>query len=168
MTDADTGLLLSLLGDPEVMRHYPAPKDRAQVLRWIGWNQSNYATHGFGLWIIEDHDGTFIGECGLTMQTVDGVPEVEVGYHVMTVAQGNGLGTEAAAACRRFAEQLGVPTLIAIINPANAESKKVAENIGLRFRSRSDVHGLPRDVYAGDLTKTDLTGADLSADTNPK
>ena len=39
---------------------------------WIDWNVSNYADYGFGLCIIETHSGVFIGECGLTMQQVEG------------------------------------------------------------------------------------------------
>lgn len=39
---------------------------------WIEWNRHNYAEHGFGLWIIETHEGVFVGDCGLTMQQVDG------------------------------------------------------------------------------------------------
>lgn len=34
---------------------------------WVAWQLSNYAKHGFGLWILETHDGAFIGDCGLTM-----------------------------------------------------------------------------------------------------
>ena len=38
--------------------------------------------HGFGLWIIESHSGEFVGDCGLTMQEVEGEWFVEAGWHV--------------------------------------------------------------------------------------
>ncbi|HWM17588.1 MAG TPA: GNAT family N-acetyltransferase, partial [Microbacterium sp.] len=48
MTPADLDLMASLLGDPEVMQYYPAPKNREESAAWIVWNQRNYATHGYG------------------------------------------------------------------------------------------------------------------------
>lgn len=69
------------------MRFYPAPKSRAQAQSWIDWNAQNYAVHGFGLWVVETHDGEFVGDCGLTWQTVGGERHVEVGYHVRAELQ---------------------------------------------------------------------------------
>jgi hypothetical protein len=46
---------------------------------WIEWNRRNYAEHGFGLWVIETHAGEFVGDCGLTMQEVEGTWLVEAG-----------------------------------------------------------------------------------------
>jgi RimJ/RimL family protein N-acetyltransferase len=106
MTDLDD--MASMLGDPKVMEFYPVPKDRDEAAAWIGWNVRNYAEHGFGLWIVETHDGEFIGDSGLTWQTVNGVPLLEVGYHVRTAAQGKGFATEAALACRDHARRLGM------------------------------------------------------------
>ena len=53
MTDADLDDMFRLLGDAEVMRYYPRAKSRNEVRRWINWSKDNYATHGFGLWVIE-------------------------------------------------------------------------------------------------------------------
>ncbi len=64
MTLADLDLMAGLLGDPEVMQFYPAPKSREQAAEWISWNQANYAEHGYGLWIIETREGEFVGDCG--------------------------------------------------------------------------------------------------------
>ena len=40
--------------------------------------------------------GEVIGDCGLTRQTVDGVEEIEIGYHVRRDLWGRGLAPEAA------------------------------------------------------------------------
>jgi RimJ/RimL family protein N-acetyltransferase len=48
---------------------------------WIDWTLRNYEQHGFGLWVIETHAGEFVGDCGLTMQEVEGELLVEVGWH---------------------------------------------------------------------------------------
>ncbi len=41
MTDADLDAVAALLGDPEVMRHYPRPKSRAEAQEWIDCNRRN-------------------------------------------------------------------------------------------------------------------------------
>lgn len=134
MTFDDLGEMSALLGDPAVMAFYPAPKTRDEARAWIQWNLSNYAEYGFGLWIIETHDGEFIGDCGLTWQEVNGRRELEVGYHVRAELQGRGYATEAAAACRDFArDALGAMRIVAIIHPDNAASARVAEKNGMRF-----------------------------------
>jgi RimJ/RimL family protein N-acetyltransferase len=132
MTPADLDAMAGLLGDPDVMRFYPAPKTREQAAAWIEWNERNYAEHGYGLWIIETHAGDFVGDCGLTWQRVNWVGKLEVGYHVTPSWQGHGIATEAAAACRDFAhEHVEVRELVAIIHPDNRASERVAEKIGM-------------------------------------
>ncbi|MFK0041104.1 GNAT family N-acetyltransferase [Paenarthrobacter sp. NPDC090517] len=129
----DLDEMSSLLGDPAVMTYYPAPKTRDEALAWIEWNQVNYARDGFGLWIVETHDGGFVGDCGLTWQQVNGRSELEVGYHVRRDLQGRGYATEAAFACLELARDvLGVARLVAIIHPDNAASRRVAERLGMR------------------------------------
>jgi RimJ/RimL family protein N-acetyltransferase len=152
MTSDDLDDMTRLLGDPEVMRHYPAPKSRDEALAWIEWNQRLYREHGFGLWIVSLRStGEFVGDCGLTPQKVEGVVDVEIGYHVRADLQGQGYATEAAAACRNHArETLGVDRLIAITRPDNRPSQRVAEKIGLAFeREATAASGLPIRVYAG-------------------
>lgn len=133
MSIADLDAMATLLGDPDVMRFYPTPKTRPQAAEWIGWNADNYVRHGHGLWIIERTFGEFVGDCGLTWQEVNGGLRLEVGYHVLPRWQGQGLATEAAAACRDHARyQLGASELVAIIHPDNSASRRVAEKIGMR------------------------------------
>ena len=140
MQHSDIDLMADMLGDPEVMRFYPAPKTREQAAAWIAWNEENYAKHGYGLWIIETYDGEFVGDCGLTWQNVNDVPTLEVGYHVVAAAQGRGYGTEAATACRDYARDVvRSPELVAIIHPENEASERVARKLGMH-RLKDD-HG---------------------------
>lgn len=132
MTNADLENMTALLGDPEVMRFYPAPKSQEEAASWIQWNLKNYAEHGYGLWIIETPEGEFIGDCGLTWQQVDGTPKLEVGYHVRSDLQGQGFATEAATACRDYArEHIEATELVAIIHPDNRASERVVEKLGM-------------------------------------
>ncbi|MGO4144542.1 GNAT family N-acetyltransferase [Paenarthrobacter sp. YAF11_1] len=133
MSMADLDAMSLLLGDPVVMTYYPAPKSHDEAAAWIEWNQANYARYGYGLWIVETHDGGFVGDCGLTWQAVNGRSELEAGYHVRRKLQGNGYATEAALACLEFARDVvGVSRLVAIIHPDNAASRRVAERLGMR------------------------------------
>jgi RimJ/RimL family protein N-acetyltransferase len=150
--------LAALLGDSQVMRYYPHPKDRDEALAWITWNQRLYRDHGVGLWLLRLRESDeFVGDCGLTPQRVDGVTEIEVGYHVRSALQGRGLATEAAAACRDYARDvLGLERLIAIIDPRNRPSQRVAEKLGMVLERASDNHGRwssPRRIYAMSLAK---------------
>jgi RimJ/RimL family protein N-acetyltransferase len=151
MTASDLDAMADLLGDPEVMAFYPRPKSRAEALGWIEWNQRLYRERGFGLWAIELRDtGAFVGDCGLTPQEVDGMPEVEVGYHVRRLLQGRGYATEAAAASRDYARDvLGLGRLIAIIDPRNVPSQRVAERIGLGLEKETDWSGKRVRIHAG-------------------
>jgi RimJ/RimL family protein N-acetyltransferase len=154
MTDADLDDMAALLGDEDVMRYYPRPKTRGEARDWIARNQRRYREHGFGLWIMNLRDtGEFVGDCGLTIQHVDGVDELEVGYHVRTSMQGKGYATEAAAASRDFARDvLGSRRLVAIINPLNLPSQRVAAKIGFQMEKHAVApNGTEAVIYAGDL-----------------
>jgi RimJ/RimL family protein N-acetyltransferase len=156
MTPDDLDDMAALLGDPQVMRYYPHPKSREEALAWIAWNQRLYREHGVGLWLLTLRDsGEFVGDCGLTPQQVDGVTELEVGYHVRAALQGRGLATEAAGACCDYARDLlGVDRLIAIIDPRNRPSQRVAEKLGLVVERDSDNHGRwssTKRIYAASL-----------------
>src|SRR5208337_1078772 len=46
----DVDALALVLSDPETMRYYPAPYDRAGVEQWIERNRQRYRDDGVGLW----------------------------------------------------------------------------------------------------------------------
>ncbi|GAA4699965.1 GNAT family N-acetyltransferase [Nocardioides nanhaiensis] len=145
MTESDLDAMAGLLGDPDVMRYYPRPRTREEARAWIDWNRRSYAEHGYGLWVLETHEGEFVGDCGLTWQPVGERQVLEVGYHVLPRHQGRGYATEAARACLELATgAIGEQHVVAIVHPDNAASRRVAERIGMREEQRTVVHG--RDV----------------------
>jgi RimJ/RimL family protein N-acetyltransferase len=152
MKSADLDNMETLLGSPVVMAYYPRPKTRDEAAAWIAWNEENHVRDGFGLWILHDSSGAFVGDCGLTWQVVDGIQDLEVGYHLLPEFQGLGLATEAAMACRELARSRGITRLIAIIHPENRPSQRVAEKIGLSAeKDTTNDLGLPIRVYAAQL-----------------
>lgn len=146
----DVDSLAGVLCDPETMRYYPAPLDRPGVEEWIARNRRRYAKDGHGLWaMLLRANGQLIGDCGLTMQEVDGTPEVEVGYHVRRDFWGQGLATEAARACRDYGfANLPVERLISLIRPENLRSRRVAEKNGMSVSKEVIWRNLPHMVYA--------------------
>lgn len=124
--------MAAMLGDPEVMAFYPAPKTREEAAAWIAASRRRYAQDGHALWIIETHEGHFVGDCGITWQSANGRPLLEVGYQVRRAMQGQGYATEAARACVDLVRRELAPTLLtAIIHPANEASLGVARKLGM-------------------------------------
>lgn len=100
----DFDALYEIMSDPETMAHYPAPFDEARTRRWIEWNLDNYALYGFGLWaVVLKETGEFIGDCGLTLQNIDGEMLPEIGYHIHKKYWRRGFAKEAARVVRDWA-----------------------------------------------------------------
>jgi len=118
---------------------------------WIEWNRRNYDEHGFGLWIVETDAGQFVGDCGLTMQEVEGEWYVEAGWHVRSDLREQGYATEAAEAGRESARMAGIEHLIAIVRPDNLASQRVAAKIGLVLEREVEKHGGPALIFGADL-----------------
>ncbi|MGF9760858.1 hypothetical protein AAII07_37305 [Microvirga sp. 0TCS3.31] len=57
-TDLDDVTALLVAFDP--MRRDRLPSTRGDAVRWIEWQERNQAEHGFGLWVVETHDGAFV------------------------------------------------------------------------------------------------------------
>lgn len=101
MTMDDFDALNKVLGDSEVMKHYPHTFDQARVRAWIERNMERYSIFGFGLWAVcLKESGEMIGDCGLTMQNIGGVIKPEIGYHIRANQQRKGYAKEAASAVR--------------------------------------------------------------------
>jgi [ribosomal protein S5]-alanine N-acetyltransferase len=146
----DAGALGAVLSDPETMRFYPAPLDRAGVEEWIARNLRRYVQDGHGLWaMILQSTSELIGDCGLTVQKVDSADEIEIGYHVRRGHWGLGLATEAALACRDFGfSRLPTDRLISIIRPENLPSRRVAEKNGMTVWKEAMRTNLVHLVYS--------------------
>jgi RimJ/RimL family protein N-acetyltransferase len=138
------------LGDPKTMLYYPQPFSREFVRDGIAKNIERYNSDGYGLFgVVLKETGEFIGDCGLVWQDVDGVQELEVGYHFRREFWGHGYATEAAKACIDFTfANTGVDHVISLIRPENEPSRRVAERNGLRIVRRIGWKGLVHDVWS--------------------
>jgi RimJ/RimL family protein N-acetyltransferase len=149
ITADDLDDLLETWGDPEAMRLFPNTLDRQAMREWIERNQRRYEQLGHGLWaVILRSEQKLIGDCGLTVQEVDGIEELELGYHFNKKYWGRGLATEAARACLDHAfERLGRRRIVSMIRPENAPSRRVAERNGLQIEKEVFWRGYQHCVY---------------------
>jgi ribosomal-protein-alanine N-acetyltransferase len=126
----------AVLFDPRVME-FGGVWSAAQVRAWLGEQiDVNYQTWRFGMWaVVEKESNHVIGYCGLSRYPHRcAPPDAEIGYRFVPERWGHGLATEAAASVRDFAfDVLNLPRLIAMIDPKNARSIRVAEKIGLKY-----------------------------------
>ena len=146
---ADVDALGRIFSDPETMRFYRAPFGRNEVEEWIARNVCRYRAIGHGLWAMDlKSTGEMIGDCGITVQAVDGEPLPEIGYHVRRDAWGQGFATEAARACRDYGfREWQAALLISLIRPENVASRKVAERNGMTVWKETVRAGWPHCVY---------------------
>ena len=101
MKESDFDALYKVLADSDIMRHYPYTFDESRVRNWIQRNIERYRIFGFGLWAVcLKETGEMIGDCGLTLQLIDGRIKPEIGYHIRANKQRNGYAKEAAIAVR--------------------------------------------------------------------
>ena len=134
MNEGDFDALYAVLADSDIMQHYPYTFDEARVRGWIERNMARYRTSGFGLWAVcLKETGEMIGDCGLTMQTIDGKALPEIGYHIRRDCQRRGYAREAAEAVRNWAFQnTDFPALYSYCAAGNLASIRTAESIGMR------------------------------------
>ena len=135
MNPDDFEALFRVLGDPETMRHYPYTYDGQHVKDWIERNMNRYQTDGFGLWAVCRKDtGEMIGDCGLTLQRINGEMLPEIGFHIRRDCQRKGYAKEAARAARNWAfRNTDYPALYSYCKYTNEPSFRTAESIGMRF-----------------------------------
>jgi RimJ/RimL family protein N-acetyltransferase len=85
---------------------------------------------------------------GLLTQLVDGMDELEVGYHLLPGAWGQGYATEAAIACKEFArEHQCAPSVISLIDHQNLASQAVARRNGMAPEKDTVHRGIPAMVW---------------------
>ena len=151
MTEEDFPALYKVLGDPEVMKHYPCAFDEERVRSWIERNMERYRTLGFGLWAVcLKETGELIGDCGLTLQMINGSSCPEIGYHIGADRQRKGYATEAAIAVRDWTfRNTAFDTVYSYMKYTNEPSMKTAMAYGCRLveEFEDEVNGITK-VFA--------------------
>ena len=142
--------LCSLLGDGDALALWGEPLDRKGTRRWIARNRARYARDGFGRCaVVLRATGELVGDCGLSRTTVEGTPEVELGWIVASAYRGKGVATEAAEAWRDYAfMRLGLDRIVSMVSEENAASRRVAEKLGMAVERSAVWDGRPMLLYS--------------------
>ncbi len=119
---------------------------------YIARMRDRYVQLGFGFCLVQLHDDTKIGMCGLIQR--DSLPDVDIGFALLPRFAGHGYALEAAWATLEYArDTLKLPRLAGITTPENLRSIRLLEMLGLKFERTVKLE--PDDValnyYARDL-----------------
>jgi len=142
LTEADEENLRRTLQDGEAMVAYEGAFSDEEVRAWLRRQLERYEEYGFGLWaVILKETGEFIGQCGVTLQPVEGELLPEVGYLFERAHWHHGYATEAARACRDYAfDALGFEAVYSVIRETNLASQGVAKRNGMEVCARFVKH----------------------------
>lgn len=128
----DAGFILELLNDPDWIANIGdrGLRDLDGARQYIETGpQAMYANKGFGLNLVELHDRTPVGLCGLLRR--ENLPDVDVGYAFMPSHRGKGYAREAVTAILADAHRsFGLARVIAITKPHNVRSAKLLTDMG--------------------------------------
>ena len=159
----DYDALYRVLADSTIMQHYPYTFDESRVRDWIKRNLNRYQENRFGLWAVCLKDtGEMIGDCGLTLQNINGEMLPEIGYHIRRDCQRKGYAKEAAKAVRDWAfRNTDYPALYSYCKYTNEPSYRTAESIGMRFaceypdeiNGKTHVSVISREDWLNELTE---------------
>ncbi|MDA0788921.1 MAG: GNAT family N-acetyltransferase [Proteobacteria bacterium] len=123
--------------DPKVMQYSMGTKSVEDVGQWLSarLTEDPRDTGSRIFAVTLRSGGSAIGYCGVTdTPDIDGEELPEIGYRLRRDAWGRGYGTESAIAVRDYAfSTLGKTRLVALIDPDNLASIRVAERLGMVF-----------------------------------
>lgn len=128
------------------MEHFPSILTRRESDVFVDRIVADMARDGHGFWAVEVRDGAaFIGLVGVSSaRPVLGYDVLEVGWRLSADTWGKGYAPEAAFEALRYAfDDRGEPEVVAFTIPANVNSRRVMEKIGMSYVQDFGHPGLP-------------------------
>jgi len=154
----DAPALATLWSDPEVTRFMGGPREYAKLIAIFEEDAQVDPPLRFDLFpVIEKASGALIGHCGLLDKEIAGATEIELVYVFAQSACSKGYATEIAIALREYAfEVIELDRIVALIEPENRASQRVAEKIGMtREKDVARPGGAVRRLYVMHADKQD-------------
>ncbi len=134
LTPAHLDDLVVLHQDPAVMAFVGGVRTPPVTADYLKTNLAHWDQRGFGLWIIRDESGRFIGRAGLRPLDVEGVEEIEVAYTFIRDCWGMGYASEITAALVEIGfGRLKLPEIVGIVTLTHTASRRVLEKAGFVF-----------------------------------
>jgi [ribosomal protein S5]-alanine N-acetyltransferase len=149
--DKDFSLWLEFFMDPTSFAHWICSLQDPEVEceKWYEKQFERYQTDQGGMNALWDKGtGKLMGHCGLLVQQVDNVTELEIAYSLLPDFRNKGYATEAARKCKEFAFQHSFSdSLISIISLTNIASANVAFKNGMKIEKQTVYHQNPVNIF---------------------
>lgn len=149
--ETDKEALISIISNPQVMRFSLKGSITIEEAReqLCDKNISFYENEDYGmLALTRKIDDVLIGYAGLLKQEIDGEQKIEISYRLHPDYWKQGFAIEATKAIIDYAFMiLKLKELIAIIDPDNIDSIKVAVKLGMRISKSTIFHGISVVIY---------------------
>jgi RimJ/RimL family protein N-acetyltransferase len=136
LAESDAAFILELVNEPAWLEHIGDKgvgtlEDARSYI--VNGPVAMYERFGFGLYLVaRKSDAVPLGICGLVRR--DTLPDVDLGFALLSRFWGNGYAQEAAASVMAYAGgALGLARIVAITALGNHNSKKLLETIGFVF-----------------------------------
>jgi len=133
----DRPAFTAVMSNPEVTQYLNGgkPYTDTDVDQFLERQARQLAEHGMCMGaLVEKSTNVVAGISGV--QPLGTTTDIEIGWILGRDAWGRGFATEAGAACMRYVlETLNRPRVVAIIDPGNAPSKRVAARLGMTYEA---------------------------------
>lgn len=133
--DADRPVFAAIVGDPHVMRYYPATKTPAEADAWLDKMIAGLADGTSAFLAVERRsDGAMLGltGTGAIHFEIPTAPKLEIGWLLGRQYWGQGYAPEGARASLAHAfDALGAPEVVAFTARINQPSQAVMTKIGM-------------------------------------
>ncbi len=143
--ESDCNVWLKFFEDPQTSIDWVEEKIHPLIAcqKWYEKQYWRYENDKGGMnALIEKSSGKLIGHCGLLVQTVDEISELEIGYSLLPDFWNKGYAFEAASHGRDFAFKNDFSdSLISIISLSNVPSQKVALKNNMTIEKETTYNG---------------------------
>jgi [ribosomal protein S5]-alanine N-acetyltransferase len=128
--------------EPRVMATIGGVRSDESTRNYLGANLNHWERHGYGLWVLRDEAGRFLGRAGIRHLIIEGETEIELTYSLLSEYWGRGLATEIASVLLGIAwTHLGLSSLVGYTVATNLASQRVLQKVGFSFERTLDYQG---------------------------
>ena len=152
-TDFET--YAEMCADEDIMRYLGGKTfSRLEAWRHMAFHIGHWYMRGYGHWAVEEKaTGKFIGRIGFL--NPQGWPAFEIGWTLDKHYWGKGYATEGGRRALDYAfYDLDKPRVISLIHPENKGSIAVAERLGEKVESKTEILGMEVLIYGIDRPPT--------------
>lgn len=145
----DREFMVALWTDADMTRYTGGPRERAFLETEFENALSPEKREEYDLWMVEGKkEGALIGSAGFIPKEVDGEAFIELNYYIAKPYWGLGYAKEIATGLIEYGFLVKrLRTMIAIIDPDNIASIRVAEGVGMKRWKAARRSDLDKLIY---------------------